>query len=328
MFFLTIETSCDDTSIAIFENNQLLSMNTKSQNIHEKYGGIIPEMASREHTNSIDELIKFTLKDANLTLQQMEAIVVTQGPGLINTLQIGLVVAKTLATLYEIDLYVINHLEGHVYSAFINQNYEDVPKKAIVLIASGGHTILFRKDGFKYNLISKTRDDAVGEAFDKVARILELGYPGGKIIDEISQKFDLSEKFPNPKIILKNSLDFSYSGLKSNVLKLSKTNEFSKEAIAYSFTQAAINQLITKTNQAIKQYQINNLIIGGGVSANSFLRKGFDKTHINVFQPSMKFTTDNAAMIGTAFYFRYTNGLIKKASLTVDSLPKLKLFKK
>ncbi len=329
MIFLSIETSCDDTSVALFEDYHLKVMKTKSQDIHKQYGGVIPELASREHTNDLHTLIDLALNEANFSLKNLQAIVVTQGPGLINALQIGLIVAKTLASILKIDLYLINHLEGHLYSPFINQNLDIIPKKALVLLVSGGHTMLFKKNEFNYQLISQTRDDAVGEAFDKVGRILNLDYPGGKVIDQLFQKYDQSIPFPKIAIPLKDSVEFSYSGLKSKILSLVKDNDFSYESIAYGFARIAIEQLYEKTKKVYLSDEDNlSLIVAGGVSANSYLRALFsqDKDIKTLFVPDLKFTTDNAAMIGTAFYHRFEANKIKPSPLNSDAIPRMKLI--
>ncbi len=327
MYFLAIETSCDDTSIAIFRNEQLLSIKTKDQVVHQNSGGVIPEIASREHSNNIDFLIEEALKEADISFTDLKAIVVTYGPGLINSLQIGVIVAKTISMIYNIPLYAINHLEGHIFSPFISQPTDIIPSEAIILLVSGGHTMLLYKKNFHFKIISNTRDDSVGEAFDKVSRILGLGYPGGKIIDEIYQtkalEYKKDQKVPLYKVPLANSIEFSYSGLKSNVLKSSKENKFSKDAIAIGFMDVAVKQLIMKTKAVLNQSSSKNLFIVGGVSANSLLRKSFDDENLNVFIPELKFTTDNAAMIGTAFYFKYINGQIEPSSLDLDAVPKL-----
>ncbi len=330
MLFLSIETSCDDTSVAIFDDYHLQVMKTKSQDIHQQYGGVIPELASREHTNDLHTLITLALKEANLKLNDLQAIVVTQGPGLINALQIGLVVAKTLASLLKIDLYLINHLEGHLYSPFIGAEPSAVPENALVLLVSGGHTMLFEKQNFNYKLISQTRDDAVGEAFDKVGRILNFDYPGGKAIDAMFQNYDLETPFPKIAIPLKNDTEFSYSGLKSKVLNLIKEKQYNNESIAYGFAKTAIEQLYEKTKSVYLKYeeQMLPLIVAGGVSANSYLRKLFqDDAQITpLFFPKLKFTTDNAAMIGCAFYHRFQANQINPAPLNCDANPRLKLI--
>ncbi len=332
MYFLAIETSCDDTSVAIFENENLLQVKTRTQNIHKNTGGVIPEIASREHSNNIDSLIRELMKEQSLEFEDLSAIVVTQGPGLINSLQIGIVVAKTLSMIYNIPLYAINHLEGHIYSPFISQSLDIIPDEAIILLVSGGHTMILYKKNFRLKILSNTRDDAVGESFDKVSRILELGYPGGKIINQIYNEkiieFENNKSLPKFKIPLLNSIEFSYSGLKSNVLQESKKKNFSPEQIAVSFMKTAVDQLVIKTKNVLKQTKINNLFIVGGVSANSLLRKSFnDIESLNVFIPELKFTTDNAAMIGTTFYIKYQNNNIEPSALDIDSIPKLGIGK-
>ncbi len=332
MYFLAIETSCDDTSVAIFKNEKLLQVKTRTQLVHKNSGGVIPEIASREHSNNIDELIRQIMSEENLTFEDLSVIVVTQGPGLVNSLQIGIIAAKTLSMIYNIPLYTMNHLVGHIYSPFISQQLEMIPEEAIILLASGGHTMLLYKKKFRIKELSNTRDDSVGESFDKVARILELGYPGGKVIDGIYKDYLKDEssvgELPKFKIPLMNSIEFSYSGLKSKVLQEHKKQNYSKDAIAVSFMKTAIDQLVKKTKLILKEAKINNLFIVGGVSANSLLRESFnDVKDLNVFIPEMQFTTDNAAMIGTAFYVKYKNNDIEPSALDVDSIPRMGIGK-
>ncbi len=332
MYFLAIETSCDDTSVAIFQDEKLLQVKTRTQLVHKSSGGVIPEIASREHSNNIDVLIREIMTEQTLKFEDLSAIVVTQGPGLINSLQIGIIAAKTLSMIYNIPLYTINHLEGHIYSPFISQQLDMIPNEAIILLVSGGHTMLLYKKNFRLKELSNTRDDSVGESFDKVARILELGYPGGKVINNIYNEYindnSTIDELPEFKIPLANSIEFSYSGLKSKVLQEHKKQNFSSKAIAVSFMKTAISQLVLKTKIILKEAKINNLFIVGGVSANSLLRESFnDVKDLNVFVPEMQFTTDNAAMIGTAFYVKYKNNNIEPSSLDIDSIPRLGIGK-
>ncbi len=324
---LAIETSCDDTSISLLEGVDVLSLKTHSQiEDHNKFGGVIPELASRLHTKNIFSLITLALKESNLSLNELDAIAVTQGPGLINTLQIGMIVAKALGFSLNIPVFGINHLGAHAFSPFIGEEEKNIPEKALVLIASGGHTILALKEGFKLSIIGETIDDAIGEAFDKVAKILGYDYPGGPIIDDIAKNYN-GELFPCPISHLPN-FNFTYSGLKSHVLKAAKEDKASKEAIAAGFQDAAIKQLINKINKAVLKYNINNIIIGGGVSANSMLRNELvNNKKLNAFIPKFIYSNDNAAMIGYYCALLIDFNLITPMALTEDASPKRKLGK-
>ncbi len=324
MKILAIETSCDDTSIAITDNYEVIAMKIHSQiEEHQKFGGIVPELASRLHSETIFSLINITLLDADVEFKDIDAIAVTQGPGLTNALQVGITVAKTLSHMLNKPLYGINHLEAHAYSAFINT----IPsiEEAIVLIASGGHTILALKKGSDLKVIGETKDDSVGEAFDKVAKIFGLPYPGGPIIDEIYNKYPGIKPFPVP-IPKMNNLNFSYSGMKSFLLNNSKKPNINKHSLIRGFQESAINQLLLNTEKAIKSYNINNIIIGGGVTANSFLRKKLSsKSEWNVFMPKKLYTNDNAAMIAYLCFLKIQNKKQDLNNLKFDANPRMKL---
>ncbi len=324
---LAIETSCDDTSISILDGIDILSLKTHSQiEEHNKFGGVIPELASRLHTKNIFNLITLAMEESNLSLEEIDAIAVTQGPGLINTLQIGMIVAKSLGFALEIPVFGINHLDAHAYSPFVGEEPKNIPEVAIVLIASGGHTILALKKGFKLSIIGETIDDAVGEAFDKVAKILGYAYPGGPIIDNIANKYQ-GELAPCPISNLAG-FNFTYSGLKSHVLKIVKQDYYSKEAIAAGFQHAAIKQIINKINQAVLKYNINNIIIGGGVSANSMLRTELaNNKELNTFIPKIIYSNDNAAMIGYYCTLSIDYHLATPMKFSQDASPKRKLGK-
>lgn len=321
-YTLAIETSCDDTSISILEGIEIISLKTFSQvKDHAKFGGVIPEIASRLHSENIIKLINETIIDSGITLDKIDRIAVTGGPGLVNTLQVGITIAKTLAVLLNVPLYDINHIEAHAYSPFINRDYKSIPKKAIVLIASGGHTELLIKDGWKFTTIGKTKDDSIGEAYDKVAKTLGYSYPGGPIVDKIASSTK-EEAIVSPVSRL-SGYDFSYSGLKSFVLNQSKISSNNKEALIKGFQNSAIKQIILKIKLAIKEFDINNIIVGGGVSANSLLREELKKIEdTNVYLPKLMYTGDNAAMIGYLAVIKIENKKIKMSNSKLDADPK------
>lgn len=309
MKILGIETSHDDTSIAILENGKVVDMFTISQvDIFKEFGGTIPEISSREHVQNISIIHDLLLKKHDLTT--VDYIAYTKEPGLIGTLQVGFLFANALSLSLNKPLIPINHLEGHFFSATITN---EVTFPALCLLVSGGHTqLIYAKNYFETTIIGETLDDAVGEVFDKVSRRLNTGFPGGPAIDKI---FNLYKgeyiHFTQPHT--ENKYDFSFSGLKSQVLNYCniiemKNIKLNKEQIASSFQKTAVEYLISKTKLALKEYNVNSLILGGGVSANSFLRNEFKNLHTNVIIPDMKYTTDNGAMIAQVAYLR----LIKK----------------
>ncbi|BDU67660.1 MAG: tRNA N6-adenosine threonylcarbamoyltransferase [Candidatus Tyloplasma litorale] len=323
-YILAIETSCDDTSIAIIEGFEVIALKTFSQiNEHKKHGGVIPEIASRLHSKYIFELIEETINDSGIKMEKIDHIAVTGGPGLINTLQVGIVVAKTLSLKLNKPLYDINHIEAHAYSPFINNHPNTIPQKAIVVIVSGGHTEILIKEGWKYIQLGSTRDDSIGESYDKVAKTLGYDYPGGKIIDEIASQTNALE-IECPITNLPN-YEFSYSGLKSHILNKSKVKNINKEGLIKGFQKSAITQIINKINKAIEEYNIKDVFIGGGVSANSLLRKKIMKIKdINVFLPKLKYTGDNAAMIGYLASIKIYLNLIEPSNLEMDADPRRK----
>ncbi len=328
MKVLAIETSCDDTSIAILDNEQVISLVTHSQiETHNKFGGVIPEIASRLHMENIHSLIKRAFNDSGLTFKDIDAIAVTVGPGLVNTLQIGILVAKTLSLSLNIPLFEINHMTAHMFSPFIGKSKESIPAKAIFLIVSGGHTIIGVKKNNNIEIYGETRDDAIGEAYDKVAKMLSLDYPGGPIIDKMfyqlkEENFKTFVKAPVPNI---KNYDFSYSGLKSWVNK--NKDNYSKEEIIYLFQKSAIQQLVNKVEKLSNEIGIDTIIIGGGVSANKYLRETISKKDFKkVYFPKIMYSGDNAAMIGYCYYI--FKDQLKAASYDLDAKPKLKLGEK
>ncbi|UCF86867.1 MAG: tRNA (adenosine(37)-N6)-threonylcarbamoyltransferase complex transferase subunit TsaD [Nitrospiraceae bacterium] len=308
MFILGIDTSCDDTAASVVEDGRkMLSNMVSSQNeIHEKYGGIVPEIASRKHIEMIWPVTKEALMKAGISLNDISAIAVCHGPGLIGSLLVGVCFAKSLAFSNNKPLVSVNHLEGHVFSSILEEPVPEFP--FIALVVSGGHTSLYRIDGFgKYTELGRTVDDAAGEAFDKVAKLLGLGYPGGPFIDALSQEGN-SEAIYFPRAQLERVYDFSFSGLKTAVLTyLKKNQKFRKEDVAASFESAVIDVLISKSIRAAKEERIDKIVLSGGVSANSALRVQLQdragKEKIKVYLPSPNLCTDNAAMIASAGFF-------------------------
>lgn len=333
---LAIETSCDETSAAVVKNGRYILSNIISSqiDIHKKYGGVVPEIASRKHIEVIDYVIDEALEEANFKLSDIDAIAVTYGPGLVGALLVGVASAKALAFACNKPLVGVHHIEGHISANYIEDKNFTPP--FICLIVSGGHThIACVYDYNKYEIMGCTRDDAVGEAYDKVARAIGYGYPGGPIIDNLA-KTGNSQAINFPRVYLEdNSYDFSFSGLKSAVLnyinKCKMTDvSFKPEDIAASFQQAVIEVLVNKTIKAAKQKNIYKIAMAGGVAANSSLRKHMkeacEKENITLNYPSPILCTDNAAMIGSAGYYEFINGVRHK--LDLNAVPNLKLGQK
>ncbi len=332
MRILAIETSCDDTGAAVVLNGRKILSNVVSSQVavHQKYGGVVPELASRRHIESIVPVVTEALDRAGLTLKQMDGIAVTQGPGLVGSLLVGLSFAKSLAFATGLDLIGVNHIEAHLSAIFLEKESPKFP--FIGLVVSGGHTSLFRVDGFgKFKRLGQTRDDAAGEAFDKVAKLLGLGYPGGPIIDELA-------KTGNPKAIRfpraflgKNSMDFSFSGLKTAVVNFVKAHPeapggFTEEMIrniVSSFQEAVVDVLVKKTFQAALHQGLKKVVISGGVAANRLLRQRMEeeasKQKMRVHIPSPAFCTDNAAMVGVVGYEYLKRGIRSPLSLNAFS---------
>lgn len=306
---LAIESSCDDTSVAVVKNGSDVASNHVSSQTrtHKKYGGVVPEMASRMHTECIHHLLDHALNDAHITLNEIDAVAVTQGPGLEGALLIGQSVAKTLAHLLQKPLIPVNHLHGHIFATTLADSPPTYP--FICLIVSGGHTQLVHVHSPNdIRLISQTRDDAVGEAFDKVARCLDLGYPGGPIIEKLAMNGN-PHAFCFPKAMINDGLEFSFSGLKTAVKQ--EINRLKKESntipindICASFQHTVITILCAKSQRACQEYGCQTLAVSGGVSANSALINGLHEmgeTHqIAIISPPFHYCTDNAAMIGVA----------------------------
>ncbi|VEU75743.1 O-sialoglycoprotein endopeptidase [Mycoplasmopsis maculosa] len=303
MKILGIETSHDDTSIAVLEDGKVIFLKTISQiDIFKEFGGTIPEISSREHAKNINTLLKILQKEININ--DIDYVSYTKEPGLVGTLQIGFLFAKAFALGINKPIIPINHLEGHFYSASLDN---EIKYPSLCLLVSGGHTqLMIINNPFDIKVIGQTLDDAVGEAFDKVSSRLNLGFPGGPIIDNIYKNYSGEYiKFTEPHT--DGELDFSFSGLKSQVInyfhnKEQKNELFDKNQIAASFQECAINYLINKTKKALEIYKVNSLILAGGVSANSELRKKFLNLNKNAIVPNLKYATDNGAMIAACAY--------------------------
>ena len=330
---LAIETSCDETSAAVLHNGRtVLSNIVYSQiDIHKKFGGVVPEIASRNHVEKISQVIDEALEGADKTLEQMDMIAVTYGPGLVGALLVGVSTAKALAFALDKPLVPVNHIEGHICANFIE--FPDLEPPFVCLIVSGGHSHLVHvKEYGQYEILGRTRDDAAGEAFDKVARTLGLGYPGGPKIDQLA-KVGNPEAIQFPRVYLeKDSLDFSFSGLKSAVLNhinkcKMKDMEIVPKDIAASFQASVVEVMTNKAILAAKQCGVDKIVLAGGVAANNGLRESLgtatQKAGLSLYYPSLELCTDNAAMIGCAGYYDYLNGVRGGAGL--NAVPNLKL---
>jgi N6-L-threonylcarbamoyladenine synthase len=318
MIILGIETSCDETGIAIYDGNRrtLLSNALYSQvELHAEYGGVVPELASRDHIGRLIPLVKEVLSESHLKLSDVSAIAYTAMPGLVGALMVGAAFAKSLAFMLEIKAIAIHHLEGHLLSILLGENNPKYPY--IALIVSGGHTQLVQVDAFsKYKLLGESIDDAAGEAFDKVAKMLDLPYPGGAYLANLA-KHGKSGKFSFPRPMCNQpGLDFSFSGLKTSVLyewinQSHKTHEL-KSDIAYGFQEALVETLTIKCSRALEKTRLNNLVVVGGVSANICLRESLKnlakRNKFNVFYPPLEYCTDNGAMIAIAGAHHLSHG--------------------
>jgi N6-L-threonylcarbamoyladenine synthase len=319
MLILGIETSCDDTSASIVENgHRILSNVVSSQDeIHTQYGGIVPELASRQHILMVWPVVAETMKRADVNFRDLSAIAVSHGPGLVGSLLVGVCFAKSLSFANNLPLVAVNHLEGHIFSVFLESN-PDFP--FISLVVSGGHTSLYLVEGFtQFTEAGRTRDDAAGEAFDKVAKLMGYGYPGGPVIDDLAKKGD-PEAISFPRANLSNSFDFSFSGLKTAVLNYIKRNpDYNKEDVAASFQAAVVDVLVSNTLDLVKSKGLKRATLSGGVSANSCLREKI-KLHcaeheVEIILPSKHLCTDNAAMIAATGYHYYHVGRLADFSL-------------
>ena len=296
MIILGIETSCDETGVAICSDFKILSSYTKTQSIHQQFGGVVPEIASREHEKYLPRITKKVLKDANIKFKDIDAIAVTNGPGLMGSLLSGISFAKGISYGLDVPIIPINHLEAHLNSVFIE--HEELEPPFINLLVSGGHTQLWLvKNMFEYELLGETLDDACGEAFDKGAKKLNLNYPGGPEIERLATSGDKNLiNFPRP-MIHDNSFNFSFSGLKTSLINCVNKDKYNFDDIAASYQEAIVDTLIAKFDKAMNQYSVKSGIICGGVAANKRLREKLDNLDKNIIYPSMKYCTDNADMI-------------------------------
>lgn len=331
ILILAIESSCDETSVSIIKNGvEELATSTASQiDIHKKFGGVVPEIASREHVKNITLTLEEALEKAKVKIESVDAIAVTIGPGLVGALLVGIEAAKTLSLIYNKPLIGVNHMMGHIYG---NNLAGKIIYPALCLTVSGGHTeLIYVDDPYNFYKLGETLDDAVGECYDKVARILELDYPGGPKIDKLAQSGHHSYDLPIP--LNDESLNFSYSGLKSAVINLvnkekQKGNIIIKENLARSFQDIIVESLINKTSLALNRYPVKTLMLAGGVSANSDIRKAFEvlanQKNLNFSCPPLNYCTDNAAMIGAYAYFMYNNN--EFLNLEFNAKPALNIF--
>ena len=332
-YILAIESSCDETAAAVIKNGRYVCSNVIFSQIelHKLYGGVVPEIASRKHIEKINQVIREALEEASMTLQDMDAIAVTYGPGLVGALLVGVAEAKAIAYAANKPLVGVHHIEGHIAANYIE--HLDLEPPFMCLVVSGGHTHLVKvADYDKFEILGKTRDDAAGEAFDKVARAIGLGYPGGPKIDALAKEGNREAiAFPRAKVD-GNEYDFSFSGLKSSVLNYlnqceMKQIEVNRADVAASFQYAVIDVLTTHAIHAVKESGMDKLAIAGGVASNSSLRKNLqevcEKEGIQFYHPSPIYCTDNAAMIGVAGYYAFCNGV--RHGLDLNAVPNLKI---
>ena len=330
VYILGIESSCDETSASIVKNGEeeISTVILSQIDIHTLYGGVVPEIASRNHVKDVTFVIDKCLKDAGMTIDNIDAVAVTYGPGLVGSLLVGLEAAKTIAYVNSKPLIAVHHIAGHIYANNIERRM-NFP--LIALVISGGHTnLIYMEDHFKFKSIGSTLDDAVGECYDKVARVIGIGYPGGPVIDKLAHEGKHTYNLPVP--LNDDSFNFSFSGLKSAVINLYNTNkmkgiELNKEDLCASFQDVVVDSLTTKTMRAIDKYNVKNLILAGGVAANRGIRERFTEmfkgTDINFSYPDIKYCTDNATMIAAAGYFMYIDGKFSKLDINAISSEEL-----
>lgn len=325
MLILGIETSCDETAAAVLrDGKEILSNVVYSQDIHSQYGGVVPELASRDHIKNIIPVVRKSLKDAGISLKELNAVAVTQSPGLIGSLLVGLSFAKSLAFSLDIPLIAVNHLEGHIYANFLT--HPELKPPLLGLIVSGGHTeLLIIEERGKYRLLGSTLDDACGEAFDKVANLLGFSYPGGPEIEKMAQKGNPNAiSFPVGRV---KGYDFSFSGLKTAVLyylrKLTEDEKEKKKAdISASFQKTAVEMLLKKSMKAMNELKIMRLAVSGGVASNERLREKFlqkaKKKGFDIYFPAQELCTDNAAMIAACGFDHYKKGNVSPLSIKAE----------
>lgn len=333
IMILAIESSCDETAAAVVKNGREVLSNVISSQIelHKLYGGVVPEIASRKHIEKINQVIEEALSEAKVTLDDIDAVGVTYGPGLVGAILVGVAEAKAIAYAKKLPLVGVHHIEGHISANFIENKELEPP--FVCLVVSGGHThLVCVKDYGKYEIIGRTRDDAAGEAFDKVARAIGLGYPGGPKIDKLSKEGN-PDAIVFPKAHIQDApYDFSFSGVKSAVLNYingckMKGEEYNRADIAASFQKAVTDVLVENAMRAVEEYGLSKFAIAGGVASNSTLRaamqKACEEKNVEFYYPSPIFCTDNAAMIGVAAYYEYLNGT--RHGWDLNAVPNLKL---
>lgn len=333
VLILAIESSCDETSVAIVRNGRDLLSNIVASQIksHMRFGGVVPEVASRHHVEQITQVVDYALDEANVTMDEIDAVAVTKGPGLVGALLVGITAAKTIAMIYGLPLIGVNHLAGHIYAS---QLVDELQFPLMSLIASGGHTelVYMPRDG-EFEVIGETQDDAVGEAYDKVGRLMDLPYPAGKYLDELAHQGQATYDLPRA-MIHEDNLDFSFSGMKSAVMNLvHNANQRGKTIdmtnLATSFQEAVVEILVNKTDRALTEYSVKEFVLAGGVAANSALRRELkhmiETKHpeVKISIPPLSLCGDNAAMIGAAAYTQYLNQDF--ANLTLNATPGLML---
>ncbi|MGD8399970.1 MAG: tRNA (adenosine(37)-N6)-threonylcarbamoyltransferase complex transferase subunit TsaD [Bacillota bacterium] len=313
---LGIESSCDDTAVAVVADGRRILSNMISSQLatHAKYGGVVPEIAARCHLENIRPVYRLALAEAGIGLDQVDLIAVTAGPGLVGCLLVGLSFAKGLSLARQIPIIGVNHVEGHIYANVLDR--PEVQPPLVCLTVSGGHTdLLYLPKWGQYRILGRTLDDAAGEAFDKIARVLGLGYPGGPAIDRLAKGVTAALTFPQPKSLV-HSYDFSFSGLKTAVINYlhqlrQKGRQPDVPQVAASFQQVAVEQLVAKLFRAVREYQVATVLLSGGVAANSHLRMRCqaeaDRLGITLYYPALELCTDNAAMIAAAGYYHYQN---------------------
>lgn len=332
---LAIESSCDETAVAVLKNGREVLSNiiNTQMDLHKKFGGVVPEVASRKHIENIDSVLEEALEKANITLNDIDHIAVTYGPGLVGALLVGLSHAKALAYTLNKPLVGVNHIEGHVSANYIE--HKDLKPPFITLIVSGGHTHLVEvKDYGEYEILGRTRDDASGEAFDKIARAMGLGYPGGPIVDRLAKEGN-KKAIDFPRAFKDEGYDFSFSGLKSAALnylnaKKMKNEEIIVEDVCASFQEAIVDVLSSKAIKAAKEKGYNTVALAGGVACNSALREKITElgkaNNVDVKYPPLVLCTDNAAMIGCAGYYNYIKG--RRDDMSLNAVPNLKINEK
>ena len=326
MYILAIESSCDETSASIIKNGkeEISTVVLSQMDTHANFGGVVPEIASRMHIENITMVLEECLDKLGLSMDDIDAIAVTYAPGLIGSLLVGLMAAKTLAFVYNKPLIPVHHIAGHIYA---NNLVKELEFPLISLVVSGGHTeLVYMKENYSFEKLGGTLDDAVGEAYDKVARVIGLAYPGGPKVDKLASQGKDVYDLPLP--LDDDSYDFSFSGLKSAVVNLvhnerQRGNEVSSENIATSFQNRVVEILVKKTMKALKEYNVHNLIVAGGVAANKGLRNRLieecEKNGVNLTLPEIKYCTDNGAMIGAAGYYAYQKGRIASLDLNAKA---------